>query len=67
MGCRADCNPGCWPEQNGPAMATSFHSGGANFLMSDGSVKFIKNSVSQQTYMGLGSRNGQEVVSSDSY
>ena len=67
MGCRADCGIGCWPEQNGPAMATSNHSGGANFLMTDGSVKFIKNTVSQPTYMGLGTRNGNEVISSDAY
>jgi len=67
MGCRADCSTGCWPEQNGPAMATSYHAGGANFLLTDGSVKFIKNTVSQPTYMGLGTRNGGEVISSDAY
>jgi prepilin-type N-terminal cleavage/methylation domain-containing protein/prepilin-type processing-associated H-X9-DG protein len=67
MGCRADCSPGCWPEQNGPAMATSYHPGGCNFLMADGSVRFIKNSVNQQTYMALGSRNGGEVISADAY
>jgi prepilin-type processing-associated H-X9-DG protein len=67
MGCRADCTPNCWPEQNGPAMASSAHPGGAGFLMTDGSVRFIKDSISQQTYMGLGSRNGGEVISSDAY
>ena len=67
MGCRSDCNPGCWPEQNGPSMATSFHSGGSNFLFADGSVRFIKNSVAQKTYWALGSRNGGEVLSSDQY
>jgi prepilin-type N-terminal cleavage/methylation domain-containing protein/prepilin-type processing-associated H-X9-DG protein len=67
MGCRSDCSTGCWPEQNGPAMATSSHAGGANFLFSDGSVRFIKDSVNQQTYFGLGSRNGGEVISSDAY
>ncbi|MFO0908194.1 MAG: DUF1559 domain-containing protein [Isosphaeraceae bacterium] len=66
MGCRADCGSGCWPEQNGPSMATSNHSGGANFLMTDGSVRFIKNTVNQQIYMGAGTRNGGEVISSDS-
>jgi prepilin-type N-terminal cleavage/methylation domain-containing protein/prepilin-type processing-associated H-X9-DG protein len=67
MGCRADCSPGCWPEQNGPSMATSYHPGGCNFLMTDGSVKFIKDSISQMTYMNLGTRNGGEVVSADAY
>jgi len=67
MGCRADCSPDCWPEQNGPAMATSNHAGGVNFLLGDGSVKFIKASVSQPIYMGLGSRNGGEVISSDAF
>jgi prepilin-type N-terminal cleavage/methylation domain-containing protein/prepilin-type processing-associated H-X9-DG protein len=67
MGCRADCSSGCWPEQNGPAMAASNHPGGANFLMTDGSVKYIKNTVNQLTYMSLGTRNGGEVVSSDAY
>ena len=67
MGCRTDCSADCWPEQNGPAMATSQHPGGVNFLMADGSVRFIKNTVAQQTYMGLGTRNGGEVISADSY
>jgi len=67
MGCRSDCSSGCWPEQNGPAMSTSPHPGGAGFLFSDGSVRFIKDSIAQKTYMGLGTRNGGEVISSDSY
>jgi prepilin-type processing-associated H-X9-DG protein len=67
MGCRADCSPGCWPEQNGPSMATSAHAGGANFLMSDGSVRFIKNTIAQRTYWAIGTRNGNEVVSSDAF
>ncbi len=45
----------------------SLHPGGANFAMSDGSVKFIKNSVSVTTYRALGTRAGGEVISSDSY
>jgi prepilin-type processing-associated H-X9-DG protein len=48
-------------------MASSAHPGGAGFLMTDGSVHFIKDSISQQTYMGLGTRNGGEVISSDAY
>jgi prepilin-type processing-associated H-X9-DG protein len=45
----------------------SFHPGGSNFLFGDGSVKFLKNSISLITYCALGSRAGSEVVSSDAY
>ncbi len=47
--------------------ATSNHSGGVNVGFADGSVKFIKNSVSLQTWWALGSRNQSELISSDSY
>jgi prepilin-type N-terminal cleavage/methylation domain-containing protein/prepilin-type processing-associated H-X9-DG protein len=47
--------------------AKSKHPGGANFAFCDGSVKFLKNSISLPTYCALGSRAGGEVVSSDSY
>ena len=47
--------------------ATSNHPGGVNTGMGDGSVKFIKDSVSLQTWWALGSRNQGEVISSDSY
>ncbi|MFO0957672.1 MAG: DUF1559 domain-containing protein [Isosphaeraceae bacterium] len=45
----------------------SMHPGGCNFLMCDGSVKFIKSSISMATYMALGSRNGGELISADAY
>ncbi len=47
--------------------SSSYHSGGCNHLMSDGSVKFIKNSVSMQTYWALGTRANGEVIGSDAY
>jgi prepilin-type N-terminal cleavage/methylation domain-containing protein/prepilin-type processing-associated H-X9-DG protein len=47
--------------------AKSKHPGGANFLFADGSVHFLKNSINLYTYCSLGSRNGGEVVSADSY
>ena len=45
----------------------SSHWGGANFAFADGSVRFLKNGIDQYVYCALGSRNGGEVLSSDSY
>jgi prepilin-type processing-associated H-X9-DG protein len=45
----------------------SLHPGGLNFGMADGSVKFLKSSLSLQTYRALGTRAGGEVISSDQY
>jgi prepilin-type N-terminal cleavage/methylation domain-containing protein/prepilin-type processing-associated H-X9-DG protein len=46
---------------------TSFHSGGGNTLMCDGSVKFLKDSTANQVVWALGSRAQGEVISSDAY
>lgn len=46
---------------------SSLHPGGANMLYGDGSVKFIKNSVSLGTWRALGTRNGGETISADAY
>ncbi len=46
---------------------SSFHPGGANVLMLDGSVRFLKDSVSNTTLWALGSIKQGEVISSDSY
>jgi len=40
----------------------SFHSGGANFAYGDGSVHFLSDDINIDTYLGLASRNGEEVV-----
>jgi prepilin-type N-terminal cleavage/methylation domain-containing protein/prepilin-type processing-associated H-X9-DG protein len=45
----------------------SFHPGGINCLFGDGSVHFIKNSVSPVTLRALVTLAGGEVISSDSY
>ncbi|ODU48577.1 MAG: hypothetical protein ABT07_05850 [Microbacterium sp. SCN 70-10] len=45
----------------------SFHTGGANVLMADGSVRFVKESVSGPTLRSLITKNEGEVISSDSY
>jgi prepilin-type N-terminal cleavage/methylation domain-containing protein/prepilin-type processing-associated H-X9-DG protein len=47
--------------------ASSNHPGGVNTTFLDGSVKFIKDSVSQRTWWALGTKAGGEVVSADSY
>jgi prepilin-type processing-associated H-X9-DG protein len=51
----------------GAATAASRHSGGINLAMCDGSVRFIKTTVSNVTWWALGTRAGSEVISSDSY
>jgi prepilin-type N-terminal cleavage/methylation domain-containing protein/prepilin-type processing-associated H-X9-DG protein len=47
--------------------ADSWHPGGVNVTLADGSVRFVKDSISIQTWMALGTRAGGEVISSDSY
>ncbi|MEM8667730.1 MAG: DUF1559 domain-containing protein [Planctomycetota bacterium] len=43
----------------------SFHPGGANILLTDGSVRFITESIPIEELVALVSRNGREVVSLD--
>ncbi|WP_169973860.1 DUF1559 domain-containing protein [Tautonia rosea] len=45
----------------------SFHPGGANFAMADGSVKFIKETINFNIYQALSTRNQGEIISADSY
>jgi len=47
--------------------ASSRHPGGVNTLFGDGSVKFIKDPVNLQVWRALGTRNGGEVISADSF
>jgi prepilin-type N-terminal cleavage/methylation domain-containing protein/prepilin-type processing-associated H-X9-DG protein len=46
---------------------SSFHPGGANVLMCDGSVKFLKDSTNQQTIWALGSRAQGEIIDASAY
>jgi prepilin-type N-terminal cleavage/methylation domain-containing protein/prepilin-type processing-associated H-X9-DG protein len=46
---------------------SSYHPGGANTLFADGSVRFLKDSISLPALWALGSRAQGEVISSDSY
>ncbi len=46
---------------------SSRHPGGVNVVFGDGSVKFIKDSINLPTWRALGTRNGGEVISADSF
>jgi prepilin-type processing-associated H-X9-DG protein len=45
--------------------ARSKHSGGVNAVLGDGSVRFVQNTISQQTWQAASSPNGGEVLGSD--
>ena len=47
--------------------ANSRHPGGVNVLMADGSGRFLKDSVNIAAWRALGTRNGGEIISSDSF
>lgn len=58
-------------DQGGPVFACltadSYHPGGVNTLMGDGSVRFIKDSINGMTWRALGSIAGGEVLSADGF
>jgi prepilin-type processing-associated H-X9-DG protein len=60
-------NPPCIANNRQFNAARSYHPGGVNAIMVDGSVRFAKNSVKYITWRALGSSRGGEVVSADSY
>ncbi|QEL20170.1 DUF1559 domain-containing protein [Limnoglobus roseus] len=45
--------------------ASSYHTGGTNMVLADGSVRFVSDNVDFTTWQGMGSRAGGEVVSLD--
>ena len=45
----------------------SQHPTGANFLLGDGSVRFLKETIDPAIYRKLSTKSGAEVLSSDSY
>jgi prepilin-type processing-associated H-X9-DG protein len=58
-------------EEGGPTFAAitarSYHPGGVNVLLGDGSARFVKETINGATWRALGTISGGEVVSSDSY
>lgn len=64
--CRQGCG-GCGTDNSHISNASSYHPGGCNALLGDGSVRFVKSSIDMKTWMQLGTIAGGEVVSSDSY
>jgi len=65
-----NCNMESWGgDMDGPSLInpSSYHPGGANIALCDGSVRFLKSTTALQVMWGLGSRNGGEVVSADAY
>jgi prepilin-type N-terminal cleavage/methylation domain-containing protein/prepilin-type processing-associated H-X9-DG protein len=60
-------NPPCVSRTPTFNAARSYHSGGVNSLMSDGSVKFAKDSIGLPVWRALSTTRGGEVISADSY
>jgi prepilin-type N-terminal cleavage/methylation domain-containing protein/prepilin-type processing-associated H-X9-DG protein len=58
-------------ENGGPTFSAinsrSYHPGGANSLLGDGSVRFVKSTIDGMTWRALGTVAGGELVSSDAY
>jgi prepilin-type processing-associated H-X9-DG protein len=63
-------NPPCVTGTDNYSMfngARSFHPGGVNAAMGDGSVKFVRNSISIATWRALSTTQGGEIISSEAY
>jgi prepilin-type processing-associated H-X9-DG protein len=52
---------------NSGGQSRSFHAGGVNLCMGDGSVRFVKNSVAQRVWWALMTCQDGFVLSADQY
>jgi prepilin-type N-terminal cleavage/methylation domain-containing protein/prepilin-type processing-associated H-X9-DG protein len=46
----------------GHITARSYHTGGVNVCLADGSVRFVRDTISLQTWQALGTRAGNEII-----
>ena len=60
-------NPPCKSVGTSFTAARSFHPGGVNAVLCDGSVRFFKNTVALNTWRAVSTTSGGEVISADSY
>ncbi len=61
-----NCFPGA-SDSDAFSGSRSRHPGGVNAMMGDGSVRFVKNTISSQIWIGVNTISGGEVISADSY
>jgi hypothetical protein len=59
-GVPCDTTAACWSTVS--LSARSYHIGGVNLVLVDGSVRFVSQGINQATWTALGSINGGEVV-----
>jgi prepilin-type processing-associated H-X9-DG protein len=67
-GCRNGCTCGNYDMDHAEiANVSSQHPGGANVLFADGHVQFVKSTVSITTWWAVGTRDNNDLVSSDQF
>ena len=58
-----DCSMGLSVPSDGIFAARSYHPGGVNAAMADGSVRWVSSSIAIATWRALGTRSGGEIIS----
>jgi prepilin-type N-terminal cleavage/methylation domain-containing protein/prepilin-type processing-associated H-X9-DG protein len=65
--CRVACCADGQSEHDQFNIISSYHSGGVNVCMADGSARFIKDTINIPTWWALGTKGNGETISSDQY